>query len=181
MDLLPQFGRLVATTAAALALAACATMNVNSVTARGADIRQYRTYDWAPLDQLSTGDPRLDNNTFFIDPLRAAVEKGLAAKGLQKATAGGAALTIHYHASVAQRIDLSNADPIYALNCKGCGPSVYEEGSLVLDFVDARTDTLVWRGWAEGSIDGVINRQALMEETIDRAVARILDEFPGGL
>ena len=49
-----------------VALAAgCATMNVNCVPGAGVDLRQYRTYDWAPPDTWSTGDPRLDNNRFF--------------------------------------------------------------------------------------------------------------------
>jgi hypothetical protein len=156
-------------------------MQVNSVTTRGIDIRQFHTYEWALSDELSTGDPRLDNNPFFIERLRAAVEEGLAARGFEKASAGQPALTIHYHASVTQRLDLSNADPKYLpADCSPCGPFLYEDGSLVLDFVDARTDKLVWRGWAEGGIDGLVERQDRMEETIDRAVARILERFPGG-
>jgi hypothetical protein len=51
----------------------------------------------------------------------------------------------------------------------------------VLDFVDPATNKLVWRGWAEGSIDGVIDRQERMEEIIDLAVGRILERFPSGL
>jgi Domain of unknown function (DUF4136) len=47
-----------------------------------------------------------------------------------------------------------------------------------LDLVDAPTDTLVWRGWAEGSIQGAIDDQTLMEERIDEAVARILARLP---
>jgi hypothetical protein len=31
---------------------------------------------------------------------------------------------------------------------------VYETGALLIDFVDARTDKLVWRGWAEDGVDG---------------------------
>ena len=48
-----------------------------------------------------------------------------------------------------------------------------------IDFVDARTNTLVWRGWSEGNFDGVIDDQAWMEEQIDRAVIRILERLPG--
>ena len=48
----------------------------------------------------------------------------------------------------------------------------------MLDLVDAPTSRLVWRGWAEGSIEGAIDDQKLMEERIDEAVAKILARLP---
>ena len=177
-----RLGYLAAGIIAALALGACATVNVGSFSAKGVDFKQYRTYDWAPTDQLETGDPRLDNNPFFLDQLQGQVERRLAAKGYEKATSGTPALILHYHASVTQRLDLGNVDPKYydpnKKECNGCGPFIYDEGSLVIDFVDAKTDKLVWRGWAEGSIDGVVDRQDRMDETIDQAVARIFAKLP---
>jgi hypothetical protein len=175
-----RIGPLAAVTFAALTLGACATMNVNSFHSRDANLKEYRTYDWAADDRLETGDPRLDNNPFFLARVQHDVDKALAAKGFEK-VADRAAMLIHYHAGVEQRVDLSNADPKYSENCNGCGPFVYDEGSLVIDFVDAGTGKLLWRGWAEGSIDGVVDRQDHMEEVVDRAVARILEKLPSGL
>ena len=170
---------------AALAIGACAPMTVNSITARGADFKQYRTFAWAD-DRLDTGDPRLDNNPFFLERLQSDVEKQLGAKGFEKTDHATAALVIHYHASVTQRIDLSNMEETaYTENQKytnednGSGPFVYDEGSLVLDMIDARTEKLVWRGWAEGSMDGYIDNQSWMELKIDDAVTRILARLPG--
>ena len=42
----------------------------------------------------------------------------------------------------------------------------------------APTNTLVWRGWAEGSIEGAIVDQKLTEERIDEAVAKTLARLP---
>ena len=68
--------RWTAVAAAALALTGCATtMNVSAYVGRGVNFSQYRTYDWGPADALPTGDPRLDNNGFFIDLLEGAIEK----------------------------------------------------------------------------------------------------------
>lgn len=58
---------------------------------------------------------------------------------------------------------------------------VYDEGTLVVDLVDPRAQTLVWRGWAESSFEGAIDDQAWMEARIDEAVARILERLPRGL
>jgi hypothetical protein len=55
---------------------------------------------------------------------------------------------------------------------------VYDAGTLLIDLVDARTNRLVWRGWAEGSVDGVIDNQEWMEARIDEAVTRILERLP---
>jgi hypothetical protein len=52
---------------------------------------------------------------------------------------------------------------------------------LTIDVVDARTNRLVWRGWAEGVVEGVIDNQSFMDDTIDTAVRRILDRFPRAL
>ena len=173
-----RFGQLAITATLALTLTGCAPMRVNSFLERGADFTRYRTYRWAPDDQLVTGDPRLDNNPFFLDRLQADVDKELAARGFEKTTVATPELLLHYHARINQRLDVSSTDQKYG-DCDRCGPYVYDAGTIAIDFVDARTSTLVWRGWAEGSMDGFIDNQEWMEAKIDEAVTRILARLPG--
>ncbi len=171
-------------TALALALSVtmltgCASMNVSSYVERGVNVQQYHTYDWGAADAFSTGDPRLDNNPFFDRRVRMRVEKELAAKGFEKTTSGTPDLVVHYHAIFAQEIDVRTLDPQYAYcDNQDCRPYVYDAGTLFVDLVDPRTDTLVWRGWAEGSVDGVIDNQEWMEARIDEAVTRIVQRLP---
>lgn len=162
----------------ALALSGCASTSVSSYVARGANLQEHRTYNWAPADARSTGDPRLDNNRFFQERVQAAVEEQLANRGFEKAASPD--LLVHYHASVTQEIDISGAERNGGYG-DDCQPEVYDEGTLLIDLVDARTEQLVWRGWAQGSIDGVIDDQRLMEQRIDAAVARIMRKLPPGL
>ena len=165
----------------ALTLAGCAPpIHVNAYVERGINFSQYHTHNWAPDDALATGDPRLDNNPFFLGRVQADVDKQLATRGFEKTRAGTPELLLHYHASITQKLDLNRADKQYGL-CNDCTPFVYDEGTLLLDFVDTRTNRLIWRGWAEGSMDGVIDNQKWMEEKIDKAVARILGRLPRGL
>jgi hypothetical protein len=56
----------------------------------------------------------------------------------------------------------------------------YEAGTLVLDMVDTRTNRVVWRGWAQRSLEGVIDHPDRMEQVVERAVAKMLAEFPRG-
>lgn len=169
--------RLAAVAISGLALAGCATMNVSSHIERGLDFAQYRTYDWGPADALPIGDPRLDKNPFFQDHVLGAVEKQLALKGFERSTSEAPNLLIHYHASINQRLDVSGADRKYGY-CDDCKPYVYDAGTLLLDFVDARTNKLLWRGWAERGMDGVIDNQEWMEEEIEEVVTRILERLP---
>ena len=162
-----------AATVVTLAVAGCAPIRVHSYAEPGASLAAYHTFDWAPDDSLETGDPRLDNSPFFHEHLRAAAEKVLARHGFERATGGTPQLLLHYHASVTQRIDVSAFDEQY-----GYSPYLYDAGTLLFDFVDARTRKIVWRGWAEASLDGAIDDQAWMENRVDDAVSRILGRLP---
>jgi hypothetical protein len=151
-----QVERLAMVIAAILTLSACATLRVNSHLERDADFGRYHSYAWGAPAALSTGDPRLDNNRFFSDRVEAAVDRQLQRRRFEKTGAGAADLVIHLHTRVDQRLDTT----------------------MMLDFVDGRTNRLAWRGWAEGILDGVIDDQQLMEEAVDNAVERILARLP---
>ena len=169
--------RLIIVAGSALALAACATTNVRSFVERDIDVGQYRTYSWGSAGERATGDPRLDNNQFFQERIQAAVERHLNARGFEKTTAEAFDLLVRYHTSVEQLVNPNGVDRPYA-PCEKCEPYVYDAGSIVIDLVDARTHRLVWRGWAEGGIDGVINDQKWMEKRVDDTVARIMERLP---
>jgi hypothetical protein len=167
--------------AAGLLVVGCATMGVSSFVDRGVNFAQYRTYGWGPADALPTGDPRLDSNPFFKDHVEGAVDKTLASRGFTRPASGTPDLLIHYHASVTQRLDVNTADRRHGYCYDDCQPRIteYEEGTLVLDFVDPRTNKVVWRGWAKDTIEGVLEDQSLMERRIDEAVRRMMEQFPG--
>lgn len=167
----------------AIAAAGCATtMTVSSHVESGLDVSHYRTYDWGPADALPTGDPRLDKSPFFQDHMQGAVEKALAGKGFERAASAGPDLLIHYHANIARRFDVNTVDRRYGYcSNNGCGTGVseYEAGTLVLDIVDARTNRVIWRGWAQDSIERALGDPDRMAEQIDEAVSRMMVMFPG--
>ncbi|MBI2828279.1 MAG: DUF4136 domain-containing protein [Acidobacteria bacterium] len=183
---LSPLGRLATVALAGLAFTACASMDVRSFVERGVDFTQFRTYDWAATEARATGDPRLDNNPFFHERVRADVERELAKRGFEKTTSGTPDVQLHYYASVTQELNLNGMDQPYTLNatdraytrCNNCEPFVYDAGTLMVDLVDTRTNRLAWRGWAEGSIDGMVDNQEWMEERIAESVARIMERLP---
>ena len=56
-----------------------------------------------------------------------------------------------------------------------CRPLItrYEVGTLVVDIVDARTKRLIWRGWAQDSLDGLLGDRDRVRHTIDEGVTRM--------
>jgi hypothetical protein len=154
-------------------------MTVSSHVERGLDFAQYRTYNWGPPDTLPASDPRLDQNPSFQDRFQGAVERQLATRGIERSV-DAPQLLIHYHANVRERMDVNTMDRTYgycdAESCPGMG--TYEAGTFVLDFIDAQTNRLIWRGWAQTDLEGVIDNPDRLARTIDEAVTRIFQEFP---
>ena len=173
---------LALTTVVLTVAAGCATMSVSSHVERGLDFNQYRSFDWGPADELPTGDPRLDRDPFFKDHVQGAVEKQLAQRGLQLSDSPD--LRIHYHAAVTRRVNVSGVDRergyCYSNNCHA-EVLEYEAGTLVLDFVDTRTNRVIWRGWAQDTVGKMLDDRDVMERKINEAVTRMLARLPDAL
>ena len=173
---------LVPAMAAILTLTACATLRVSSHVERGHDFTRYRTFDWGSADALPAGDPRLDNDRFFEDHLEGAIEKQMAARGYARAAVGTVPdVRIHYHAVVARHLDVDEADRRSGFcTGDGCLPGIvdYEQGTLIVDVIDASTNRLVWRGWAQGSVEGVLGNRARLARRIDQSVGGLFVRLP---
>jgi hypothetical protein len=89
-------------------------------------------------------------------------------------------LLIHYHASISRRIEANRTDSEYGYCANGnCGAPVtdFEAGTLILDIVDAHTNRLIWRGWAQRALGDMLENQDHMADRIDQAVSRMLARF----
>ena len=117
-------------------------------------------------------------NPFFERRLITAADRELSAHGFELRPSGNTDLVLHFHASVSQRLDVSVIDGTLGA-CSGCGSSsLYDAGTIMLDLVDPKTNTLLWRAWSEGSIDGLVDDQKIFEQRIDDAMKRIVATLP---
>jgi hypothetical protein len=164
----------VPVTAVALTLAACAPLTVSTSVERGIDLAAYCSYGWSVQDARPTGDPRLDGNTFVHDYVVAAIDRQMRATGLDP-NGDAPDLLVRYSAGVSQEVYTTGGTEADD-RCRDCRLEVYDSGTLVIDFIDARTRRLVWRGWARGAIDGAISDQRLMKQRVEGAVVRIFEE-----
>lgn len=165
-----------------LTVSACATMNVSSHVEQGLDFTQYHTWQWAPADALPESDARL-NNSFFQDHFQGAVEKQFSARRLTQTRSDGDMpdLLVHYHANVAPQMSVNNADQTSgACYDEDCAVRVIENevGTIVLDVMDARTNRLIWRGWAQNPLEGVLDNPERFQSRINEAVTRMFARFP---
>jgi len=179
-----------ATTQLALVLAGLSSAACGGVPLRagadfqpGYDFAQYSSYTWAEPDAQPVGDPRLDNNPFFVHRLHTAIHWELATRGIRYGSAegGGAALTVHHHASVRDRVEVfeveSEAD--YSNDYQNATDvHQYEEATFLVDLADARTGDVVWRGWARLDLAKVMANPDMMRDQIDQAIREMFESFP---
>jgi hypothetical protein len=166
----------------AVTVSACATMNVSSHVVQGLDFTQYHSWQWAPADALPTSDVRLDN-PFFQDHFQGAVEREMAKRGLVQTRTNSEApdLLVHYHANVTPRMVVNSGDSTTGACYDGdCTVRVFENevGTMMIDVIDAHTSRLIWRGWAQTSIDGVLDHPQRLEDRIHQAVKGMFTKFP---
>jgi len=162
-----------------LLASSCASMRVGTYVSRDTDFSRYQTYAWGPADALPIGDARLEHNPILVDYLQGAVERGLRKHDLLLVPASAQPdLLVHFHGSVRQTLSVANASRSHE---HGASEDVevvpFDEGTLVIDMVDARTDRLVWRGWAIDSLNGIVDSQDRMEQKVNEAVAKMLASF----
>lgn len=166
----------------ACAIAGCAPIRVSSHVDRERDFTRYRTFDWGPADALPAGDARLERDAFFQDHIQGAIERNMAARGFERAAATVEPdVRVHFHAVIDRRLDVNRLDSQSGY-CGGndcqAGVSEYEEGTLVIDMIDVRTNRLVWRGWAQDSVEGVLDNQDRLARKIEDAVRLMFMRLP---
>lgn len=161
-----------------VAVTGCATSGaVGFQIERSADFARYRTYDWGAPDALPLTDPRFASNAVFMDHVFGAVDRELRARGLERVTSGDPDLLVHHHVATTRRYTL---EPLTRTNTPcadgDCRPTVttVDEGTLVLDIADARTQRIVWRGWVRDDARAMLRHP----DTIDAALGRLLVLLP---
>jgi hypothetical protein len=178
-------------------LSACSSVNVTETP--GVNYSQYRTYAWAETEVKTdnTQGPAL-RAQLQDGVLRPAIDAELAKRGLTLATSGRPDLYLTYHLYVeqAERTVANPPNPAvpvsypYLVRYRGAlipvnytywyqAPSgyrteTYQEGVLVLDFIDAKTNNMIWRG----SMSDAVSNPARAGERFAESARDILDKFP---
>lgn len=179
-------------------LSACAPA-VNVEQRANVDFSKYRTFDFADTEVKTNGDRNpLLRSPIAQDRIKQAIAGELAQRGLrQVATRPDFLITTHTYVEQAERTVYDTQPGIgyaypYAVSYRGgflpinygywYTPSYYQtahteqyhEGTLVIDFIDARTNNLVWRG----SLADPVDDPARLGTEFSKSAKDILDKFP---
>lgn len=151
----------------------------------GVDFSSLRTYAWAQRTPTGDDDPRVFNR-LTEQRVQTAVDRALAAKGYTK-TSEDPDFLVAWHGAIEGRMSYQTIGTNYGYGWGWYGgmgtTSTYvnewDEGTLLVDIVDAASDDLVWRGTATGTLPRN-RRPEEVQATLDRAAAQVLEDFPPG-
>jgi hypothetical protein len=146
--------------------AACAPIKVKTDFDQRANFTQYRTFKVAPCQAPTCTAGRAP----LGDRIAGALHEQLQARGLQPA-ASSPDLVVVYAATTHTKYDLiqPTGDPPWG----GLGGDIWtdevREGTLVLSFLDARTNHTVWTTRAH--IEQDFTSPAMVQQTVAKALA----------
>jgi hypothetical protein len=164
-----------------LGLAACSSVSISSDYDPSTDFSSYKDYTWysgesMPGDALAA-DPLLQRSVI------AAIDKALAARGFKKVDEEEADFVVVTHAGMKEKMRVTDwgsygwYDPWWGPYGGRVDVSYYDEGTLVIDFVDSKEKQLTWRGLAKGTVRNEPS-SAERQERLEKLVTDILADFP---
>ena len=180
-------GVCLAAPAAVLALTACASVDVRTVTSPDANLSALHTFNVMPNPQRrppsaqSASDPMLVNS-ISNRALRADLVKGFENRGY--VLADNPDFAVAYYASTKEKLDVTYWDygyPFYPRWWGGMGgpydPTVtqYTQGTVIVDVINPGTKELLWRGRGVATVS---DNQAQYEQDLWKTVTAILEKFP---
>jgi len=152
------------------------------------DFSSLRTYAWQSEKQPETGDIRVDNS--LLDTrFRSAIDDSLTKKGFQKKTEGKPDFYVAYTYQIDSKIESSNVTVGLGVGRSSRGRyggvgvnsggqvREYDEGLLVIDLIDAATESLMWRGTGTARVDPTADPEK-SAKAINAGVEQILAQFP---
>jgi len=125
--------------------------DVKSQAMPGTDFSKYHTYKWVTVEGAKYPNQIMDAE------IKQAIDSQLATKGLSKVENDPADLYISYQVAVQQ--------------------STINTGTLVLDFYDPATKTLVWTGIATKTLNPSSNQEK-NQKNLNSAMAKLLKAYP---
>ena len=135
-----------------------------------ADFTNLNTFDWFAVPQEA------HLNEMVVKDVKDAVNRELAAKGMKKVSENPSFLIALHISKQLKRNDWNLSDIRYG-SYRTRLPQVYEEGTMILDFVDPETKELLWRGSATAMVKSVLTPEE-QKNRINKVVSKILDKFP---
>jgi hypothetical protein len=185
-----RFGKLLFIILSVLVFVSCTTQpKVETDHQADFDFSALKTFDVADTKQDSKDSILV--SPFTLSHIHSALEGELAKRYQSAATGAKPDFIVSYHVVIEEKIDPRSYDDLYGFGYYGRGyryPSpffhgintglrVYNQGSLIIDIVDAKTEKPIWRGVSEKRLSRSMAPQQ-QREVLSRAVTEVIAQFP---
>ena len=54
----------------------------------------------------------------------------------------------------------------------------FDEGTLIVDVVEPKGKAIIWRGWSQTDVGGLLNDPRAMEKRISESIRLMMKRFP---
>jgi hypothetical protein len=154
---------------------AASSVAVRSDYDRQANFREYNTYAFAEM-KPDKNDPIL-GSSLNQKRFAQAMEAEMKARGYVKTTENPDLLVSFQTDSRNKQYTQTNNNWGYWWWYGNNNTSTrnYEEGRIIVNLIDARTNELVWQGWATGELN---DRRKERDEVFREVIYRIMQEYP---
>lgn len=146
------------------------------------DFSRYKSFGWAAVPQEKAGASSL-GSPFVTKRINDAVESFLIQHGHSRSFAEKPDFLVDIHLTVKKMIEVDQSVDGWPGH-RAFGDSAfetviteYDEGTLIIDFLDAGTQKLFWRGTGTRRIDHSSSPQK-STDTMNRWVSEILKQYP---
>jgi hypothetical protein len=145
------------------------------------NVRQFSTYR-IEADRQRNADPIVGSN-LNQRRIADALDVSLKARGYKPVTQGEADLVVRFFmdSKDRQQVQSSGMYSPYSWWYGGMGNNVYsrqyEENRVVINVVDARSNDIVWQGWATGQLNNR-NKERDRDQAFRETVTSIMKNFP---
>lgn len=172
-----------------LLFVSCSIIQVSEDYDRRAPFTTYKTFEWMPKPEKMPPDARaaIERNPLLGKRIQEITGEILADKGMTPAKENPD-LLVNYYVGFKEKVDISGwgyfYGPRWGFYWPYLGPYddyTYTEGTLVLDFVDAKTNELVWRGVAEKALYDYYfsgSSHNFDERELSKILTKMLAQYP---
>ena len=155
-----------------------------------ADFASMETYAWAQRTPAGDDDPRV-YNAIVARRLKAGVDNALQAKGFREVSSSPD-VYVAWHGAINGKMSYETISNNYGYGWGRYGSGgwsmgatsyrthvrEWDEGTLLIDFVDARTEELVYRTVGQARLSEVQRTPQESQQAINEAVLKMLADFP---
>lgn len=145
------------------------------------NFERFKTFDYITFPENS------QINEYVLRRTKVYLNQHLKSKGMQQSSENPD-LLIAIHTRVRSSIQISHLGYSYApqmvywssygyFGTYGWEAREFQEGTLVIDFVDAKDKAMIWRGIADGSIPET-PQTVRLDEIVEKAINSMMENYP---